>query len=193
MLKEDLLIALFKSNKSHRELQKCKYNNTEIEDTKKIFNELRNNFSRKKIRNIRKKIYLKERIPQYLIEIEQDDSLTMEEKKQEIENANKKLKNTDKYLEKLKEYLNKLKRYKYNIIVDINHKGINEIGNLFNNNNIIEEEYYEPIKFIESFDGSYMEYESRGDKFNNLSLEEYFNIIGPYLVNMIDNHKAHNE
>ena len=112
MLKEDLLIALFKSNKSHRELQKCKYNNTEIEDTKKIFNELRNNFSRKKITNIRRNYYLKERIPQYLIEIQQDDSLTMEEKKQEIENANKKLKNADKYLEKLKEDLNKLKRYK---------------------------------------------------------------------------------
>ena len=30
----------------------------------------------------------------------------MEEKKQEIENANKKLKNADKYLEKLKEDLN---------------------------------------------------------------------------------------
>ena len=38
-----------------------------------------------------------------------------------------------------------------------------------------------------------MEYESRGDKYNNLSLEEYLNIIRPYLVNMIDNHKAHNE
>ena len=38
-----------------------------------------------------------------------------------------------------------------------------------------------------------MEYESRGDKYNNLSLEEYLNIIRRYLVNMIDNHKAHNE
>ena len=48
MSKEDLLIALFKSNKSHRELRKSKYNNTEIKDTKNIFNELRNTFSRKK-------------------------------------------------------------------------------------------------------------------------------------------------
>ena len=46
--KEDLLIALLKSNQSHTELRRSEDNNTEIEETKKIFNELRNNFSRKK-------------------------------------------------------------------------------------------------------------------------------------------------
>ena len=38
-----------------------------------------------------------------------------------------------------------------------------------------------------------MEYESRGDKYINLWLEEYLNIIRPYLRDMIDNHKAHGE
>ena len=35
-----------------------------------------------------------------------------------------------------------------------------------------------------------MEYESRGDKDNNLLLAEYANIIRPYLRDMISNHKA---
>ena len=38
-----------------------------------------------------------------------------------------------------------------------------------------------------------MEYESRGGKDNNLSLEQYLNIIRPYFRDMIDNHKAHSE
>ena len=44
MSKEDLLIALLKSNQSHAELRSGKDNNAEIGETKNIFNELRNNF-----------------------------------------------------------------------------------------------------------------------------------------------------
>ena len=44
MPRKDLLIALLKSNQDHAELQKSKYNNKEIEETKKTFNELINNF-----------------------------------------------------------------------------------------------------------------------------------------------------
>ena len=40
------------------------------------------------------------------------------------------------------------------------------------------------------FDGSYMLYESRGDKDAKLSIYDYFDIIKPYLRDMIDNHKA---
>ena len=40
MSKEDLLIALLKSNKSHIELRKSEDNNVEIGETKKPFNEL---------------------------------------------------------------------------------------------------------------------------------------------------------
>ena len=40
MSKENLLIALLKSNKSHAELRKSEDNNTEIGETKKIFNKL---------------------------------------------------------------------------------------------------------------------------------------------------------
>ena len=57
MSKEDLLIALLKSNKSHTELWKSEYNNVEIRETKKLFNELRNNFSKEEIKKIRRKLY----------------------------------------------------------------------------------------------------------------------------------------
>ena len=40
MSKEDLLIALLKSNPSHTELLKIDDSNTEIEETKKLFNNL---------------------------------------------------------------------------------------------------------------------------------------------------------
>ena len=70
MSKEDLLFALLKSNKSHIELRLSKDNNPEIEETKKLFNELRNNFSKEEMKKIRKKIHLKGAIIRYLEELE---------------------------------------------------------------------------------------------------------------------------
>ena len=48
MSKEDLLIALLKSNQSHAEFRRSEDNNTKIGETKKVFNKLRNNFQKKK-------------------------------------------------------------------------------------------------------------------------------------------------
>ena len=50
MSREELLIALLKSKQSHAELYKSKSNNTEIEETRKIFNEIRKKFSKSKIK-----------------------------------------------------------------------------------------------------------------------------------------------
>ena len=75
----------------------------------------------------------------------------------------------ENFFKKLKEDLNKLKKYRYNIIEDIDYKGIKETENLFNK--ISEEDYYEPIKTKHAFDDGYRGYESRGDKYNNLSLD----------------------
>ena len=54
MSKEDLLIALLKSNKSHTELLKDNNSNTDIGETKKLFNKLRSNFAREEIKKQRK-------------------------------------------------------------------------------------------------------------------------------------------
>ena len=68
MLKEDLLIALLKPNKSHTELFKDNYSNTEIGETKKLFNKIRSNFSRDGLKKHREKFYKKEKIYNHLKE-----------------------------------------------------------------------------------------------------------------------------
>ena len=58
MSRGKLLIALLKSEQSHAELYKSKSNNAEIEETKKLFNEIRNEaFQKSVIKRIRKKFY----------------------------------------------------------------------------------------------------------------------------------------
>ena len=78
--KEELLIVLLKSNQSLAELQKSKSNNAEIGDTKKIFDELKNNFSKEEIKEIRKKFYGRARIDKYFKELERENILKNEKK-----------------------------------------------------------------------------------------------------------------
>ena len=91
----------------------------EIKETKKILKELRNNFSREEIKNIREKFHKKESVYKYLKEIEQKNSLTKKEKKV--------LESIEEYFKKLKEDLSKLKRHWHNIIYDTEYKGIEKI------------------------------------------------------------------
>ena len=58
MSKEHLLIALLKSNKSHTELLKDNDSNTEIGETKKLFNKFRSNFSREQKNYIKKSMFI---------------------------------------------------------------------------------------------------------------------------------------
>ena len=53
--------------------------------------------------------------------------------------------------------------------------------------------YYKPIKTKSAFNNNYVEYESRGDKNKNLSLEDYLDTIRPFLRDMINIHKIHRE
>ena len=105
------------------------------------------------------------------------DSLTKKEEKV--------LKNIVKYFKILKEDLSKIKIYQHNITNDIEY--------LFNE--IAKENYYEPVETKSPFNGTryYIVYGSRGDNDDNLSLEEYLNIIRPYLRDMIGNHKVRSE
>ena len=66
MSKEDLLIAFLKCNPSHTELLKIDDINTKIKETKKLFNNLRNNFLKEEIKKYRGKFYKKERVYNYL-------------------------------------------------------------------------------------------------------------------------------
>ena len=93
------------------------------------------------------------------------------------------LKNIDRYLENFKKDFKKLQKYQYNITYRLDY--------LFNELN--EEDYYKPTEVKSVFDGSYVLYESRGDKDNKLAIYEYFDIIRQYLRDMIDDHKANGE
>ena len=52
-----------------------------------------------------------------------------------------------------------------------------------------EEDYYEPKKIKCFFDCNYVEYESKEDRGKTLSIENYINMIRPYLSSMIEKHK----
>ena len=65
-----------------------------IKDVKKLFNERRSNLSRKEINEIRKKLYKKEAVYNFLKEKEQEGSLTIRQKRV--------LKNNDSILRILK-------------------------------------------------------------------------------------------
>ena len=112
MSREDLLIALLKSNQSHAELRKSEDNNAKIKETKKIFNELRNNFSKEEIKKIRRTFRFRESIDECLRELKQKDSLTKQEKR-EKKRYTKKLQKAEEFFKKLKEDLNRLEKHQY--------------------------------------------------------------------------------
>ena len=70
------------------------------------------------------------------------------------------------------------------------YRGMRDIRNLFDE---VDEEYYKPIKTKSAFNGNYIEYESKGDKDKNLLPIEYFDMIRPYLRDMINDHKTRRE
>ena len=146
-----------------------------IKEVRELFNELKSNFSRKELTEIREKLRKKEVVYNFLKKKEHEDSLINIEKNV--------LKHIDKYLKKFLKKLEKLQKYRYNITCGLKY--------LFNEIN--EEDYYEPAEIKTAFDGSYMLYESRRDKDAKLAIDEYFDKIRPYLKDMIDDHKARGE
>ena len=140
--------------------------NNAIKEVRELFNELRSNLSREEINRIRKELYKKEAAYNFLKE---KDGLTDKE--------NIVLKNIGMYLKKLNNDLKKLQKYQGNITYGSNY--------LFN-----EEGYYNPTEVKRAFHGSYILYESRGDKDAKLALYEYFDKIKPYLKDAIDDYKS---
>ena len=91
------------------------------------------------------------------------------------------LRNDEKYIKNLKKDLEKLQKYSITYGLDYLFKELNKV------------DCYEPKKVKSAFNGSYVLYESKGYKDSKLSIYEYFDIIRPYLRDMIDNHKARDE
>ena len=57
----------------------------------------------------------------------------------------------------------------------------------------IKEDYYELVRISNVFDYNFIQYENNGDKDKTLSIEEYLDKIGPYLINMINDLKTQSE
>ena len=98
-----------------------------------------------------------------------------------------KIKEVERNLTELEENLSKTKKY-YDYD-DIEYREIRNVRDLFDL--LIHEDYYKPIIVKSAFDGNYIQYESNGDKGKNLSIKKYLNIIKPYLINVINEHKTH--
>ena len=59
-----------------------------------------------------------------------------------------------------------------------------------------DRDYYKPTKTDDGFAGrknNYIEYKSKGHRYENLSPKEYLNMIKPYLRDLLDNHKLTDE
>ena len=84
---------------------------------------------------------------------------------------------------------NHSKSKKYYDYDDIEFRGIRNVRDLFDLS--FDEDYYKPIIAKSAFDGSYIQYESKGDKGRNLSIKKYLNIIKPYIIDRINEHKTH--
>ena len=54
----------------------------------------------------------------------------------------------------------------------------------------VDEDYYKPIIAKGAFNSSYIQYKSKGYKGKNLSIKKYFNVIRPYLSDIINDHKT---
>ena len=81
-----------------------------------------------------------------------------------------------------------MKLKKYHDYDDIEYKGIRDVKNLFNLS--IDQHYYKPLKTNDAFNSNYIEYESKGETNKTLSIKEYFNMIKPYLRDIINHHKT---
>ena len=118
----------------------------------------------------------REKIKKELYEIENKTNLSDKEKGK-----------IDDNLLKLVNKLNKKEKHRYHYLDDLDYHGLTDIENAFDN---IDDDYYKPILVKSSFNESYKYYKSRGDKDKKLSIEQYLDVIKPYLSDLINDHKA---
>ena len=56
-----------------------------------------------------------------------------------------------------------------------------------------DKDYYKPIIVKSAFNNNYVKYERNGDKDKILTLKEYLDMIRPYLLDIINDHKNKGE
>ena len=161
---------------------KIRINKKNLEEIRKDFNELRHNFSKKEIDKYRNTFY----------DIKNYRYLSVSE----IKEARKNLTELKKSLRFQKFHggidYDDLDNYDYNYDGgddDDEYKKIGSIRRLFKG---FDKDYYKPIRTDYGFgerNNNYIEYKSKGDRYENLSPKEYLKIIRSYLRDLINNHK----
>ena len=77
----------------------------------------------------------------------------------------------------------------YSYADDDEYRKIGSVRRLFKG---FDRDYFKPIRTDDDgfagIDNNYMKYVSKGDRYENLSPEEYLNIIRPYLGDLINEH-----
>ena len=179
-------------NKSEKDLMKVfskpktkiKIYKKKLEEIRKDFNELRHKFSKKEIDKYRKAFY----------DIKNYRYLSASEIKEVGKNLNE-LKKSLRFkkfhgdidsvdYDDLDNY-----DYNYDFADDDEYRKIGSIRTLFKE---FDRDYYKPIRTDDGFAGrrnNYIEYKSKGDRYENLSPEEYLKMIRPYLRDLINDHK----
>ena len=125
-----------------------------------------------------------------LIKINESHLIEIKELYQIVNKKNLSDEEKENIYDNLLELGNKLnkKKYRYNDRDDLDYHGIRDIENLVDN--IDDDYYFKPILVESSFKENYKYYESIGDKSKSLSVEQYVDMIKPYLSNLINENKA---
>ena len=164
----DRLLNALVSSIPVRKDKKPKISKARIGEIEREFNKLRYKFSKPKIKEIRRNIYeIKSRKNLYTL-------------------GTKKI---EKTLDELESFLSRTKRH--HDYDDVEYKGIKDMERFFDLP--IGEDYYKPIIVNTAYNNNYIEYGSRGDKDKILTISEYVDMIRPYLVAIINDHKTKNE
>ena len=56
-----------------------------------------------------------------------------------------------------------------------------------------KEHHYKPIRICNAFNNNCIEYESNGNKYKTLFIDDYLNMIRQYLGDVINDHKTQGE
>ena len=183
-------------NKSEKDLVKAlskpkpkiRINKKKLEEIRKYFNELRHKFSKKEIDKYRKAFY----------DIKNYRYLSASEIKEVGKNLNE-LKKSLRFkkfhgdidsvdYEDLDNYDDN-----YDFANDGKYRKIGSVRTLFKE---FDRDYYKPKRTDDGFArrrNNYIKYNSKGDRYENLSTEEYLKTIRPYLRDLINDHKPTRE
>ena len=118
----------------------------------------------------------RKKIKKQLYEIKNKKNLSDVEKEKNYDN-----------LVELVRTLDKKEKYKCHDRDDFDYHGIRDIENLFDNIN--DNDYYKSSLVKIYFKENY-KYENRGDKDKQFSVEQYLDMIKPYLSDLINENKA---